>query len=187
MIYIDDDINALDMTAARAAVGLERWQYSMRYRQEQDRRLCLSAFMLLQRALRLEFGIDDVPPFVYGPNGKPSLDGYPDIHFNLSHCRVAAACVVSTSPVGIDVESIDRYDVELIPYTMNDDEHRLIVNSVYPDIAFVRLWTMKESLLKCTGQGISDDIKSILTATGGYRFHTTVHPRYVCTVCSLAE
>ena len=187
MIYIDDDINALDMTAAQAAVSLERWQYAMRYRQQRDRRLSLSAFMLLQRALRLEYGIHEVPPFVYGPHGKPSLMGCDAIHFNLSHCRDAAACAVSSCPVGIDVECIDRYDTELLPHVMNEDEQQLILNSPYPDVAFVRLWTMKESLLKCTGQGISDDIKSILATAAGYRFQTTVYPTFVCTVCTPRE
>ena len=183
MIYIDDDINALDLAAAQAAVGPERWQYAMRYRQERDRCLSLSAFMLLKRALRLEYGMDEVPPFVYGSHGKPSLRGCDGIHFNLSHCRDAAACVVASHPVGIDVECLDRYDENLLPYTMNEDEQRLILDSPYPDVAFVRLWTMKESLLKFTGQGMPGDIKSILAAQDGYRFMTTVYPTFICTVC----
>ena len=184
MIYINDDIQALDLTAAFAAVGLERREYALHYRRELDQRLCLAAHLLLQRALRFEYGIEQVPTFNYGPYGKPSLAGYPDIHFNLSHCEHAAACVVATHPVGIDVESIDRFDKELLPHIMNDEEQLLIVNSPYPEVDFVRLWTMKESLIKCTGQGMADDIKSILSAANSYRFNTTVYPRYICTVCS---
>lgn len=186
MIYINDDIQALDLTAALAAVGPERREYALRYRREQDRRLSVAAFLLLQQALRLEFGIEHVPQFSYGPNGKPYLAEYPEIHFNLSHCREAAACVVATHPVGIDVECIDHYDKELLPHTMNDAEQRLIINSPRPDIAFIRLWTMKESLLKLTGQGISNELHSLLSTQDAYHFHTSVHPRYIYTICTHA-
>lgn len=183
MVYVNDDIQTLDLTASLNIVGPERREYALHYRCEADRRLCVAAYLLLQRALRLEFGMEQVPRFAYGPHGKPYFEDYPDIHFNLSHCQDVAACVVATHPVGIDVESIDRYDWELLPYTMNDDEQRLIVNSPHPEVDFVRLWTMKESLLKLTGQGIADDIKSILVTPSACRFHTTIHPRYIYTVC----
>lgn len=186
MIYINDKIHALDLTAAMAAVGRERREYALRYHAELDRRLSVAAFLLLQRALRLEFGIEHTPRFGFGPNGKPFLPDYPEIHFNLSHCREAAACVVDTHPVGIDVECIDHLDKDLLSHTMNDDEQQLILNSMRPDIEFIRLWTMKESLLKLTGQGISNELKSILSTQEAYRFHTSVHPNYICTVCTHA-
>jgi len=31
-----------------------------------------------------------------------------------------------------------------------------------PEVMFIRLWTMKESLLKLTGEGINDNIKQVL-------------------------
>ena len=103
MVYIDNHPQQLDLAEALAAVSPERRAYALRYRREEDQRLCLSAYLLLQRALREEYGLSEVPPFCYGQHGKPALQGYPDIHFNLSHCREAAACVVSTHPVGIDI------------------------------------------------------------------------------------
>ena len=112
------------------------------------------------------------------------LVDYPHIHFNLSHCRDAVACVVSDQPVGIDVECIDRYRTLLLNYTMNEQERELVTASPDPATAFIRLWTMKEALLKLTGQGITDNLHTVLENTEAYRFNTIIHPTYICTTCS---
>ena len=184
MVYIDSHPQLLDLTEALAAVSAERRTYALRYRREEDQRLCLSAYLLLQRALREEYGLSEVPPFCIGEHGKPVLEGYPDIHFNLSHCREAVACVVSIHPVGIDIEMVDSYDEALLPTTMNEKEQQMLLES------FIRFWTMKESLLKLTGEGITDNLPSVLSkleATGesqNISFQTTFHNRYIYTVAS---
>ena len=190
MVYIDSHPQLLDLTEALAAVSAERRTYALRYRREEDQRLCLSAYLLLQRALREEYGLSEVPPFCIGEHGKPVLEGYPDIHFNLSHCREAVACVVSIHPVGIDIEMVDSYDEALLPTTMNEKEQQMILESPHPESTFIRFWTMKESLLKLTGEGITDDLPSVLSkleATGELQnisFQTTFHNRYIYTVAS---
>lgn len=190
MVYIDSHPQLLDLTEALAAVSAERRTYALRYRREEDQRLCLSAYLLLQRALREEYGLSEVPPFCIGEHGKPVLEGYPDIHFNLSHCREAVACVVSTHPVGIDIEMVDSFDEALLPTTMNEKEQQMILESPHPESTFIRFWTMKESLLKLTGEGITDNLPSVLSkleATGesqNISFQTTFHNRYIYTVAS---
>ncbi|MBR4368527.1 MAG: 4'-phosphopantetheinyl transferase superfamily protein [Prevotella sp.] len=190
MVYIDSHPQLLDLTEALAAVSAERRTYALRYRREEDQRLCLSAYLLLQRALREEYGLSEVPPFCIGEHGKPVLEGYPDIHFNLSHCREAVACVVSTHPVGIDIEMVDSFDEALLPTTMNEKEQQIILESPHPESTFIRFWTMKESLLKLTGEGITDNLPSVLSkleATGesqNISFQTTFHNRYIYTVAS---
>ena len=184
MTYIDDHIDQLDLAAALAAVDDERREYALRYKHERSQRQCLAAYLLLQRALKQEYGITGKLKMTYGPHGKPMLVDYPDIHFNLSHCRDAVACVVSDSPVGIDVECIDRYRTLLLDYTMNEQEREHVIASPDPATAFIRLWTMKEALLKLTGQGITDDLHTVLENTQVYQFNTIIHPTYICTTCS---
>ncbi len=184
MIYIDDHIDVFDLTAALAAVSPERRAYALKYVNELDQRLSVAAFLLLKRALSMELGLDTVPPFVRDPNGKPRLDGFPYIHFNMSHCREAVACIVDRSPVGIDVECIDRLDADVVAMTMNELEQEQIAASPQPELEFTRLWTMKESLYKLTGK-YQDDIRSMLANAADYHFHTTIYPRFICTVCSL--
>lgn len=183
MIYVNDHIDRLDVAAALQVVSPQRRQQALRYRHEHDQRLCLAAYLLLEQALRQEYGIDRLPPFDYGPQGKPFFASLPHIHFNLSHCREAAVCVVSDHPVGIDVESLSHYDTALLPPTMSLSEQQHIACAESPAVAFIRLWTMKESLLKLTGQGISEHLPSLLLDTQPYIFHTTIHHDYIITTC----
>jgi 4'-phosphopantetheinyl transferase len=117
------------------------------------------------------------------------LVGHPDIHFNLSHCREAVACVVSRRPVGIDVESVSHYKESVARYTMNDEELAMIEAAERPEAAFIRLWTMKEARLKLTGEGITDDLKTALADSACYRFTTTerLTHNYIYTVCEEKE
>lgn len=184
MVYIDDRLWDFDLDAALQEISEERRRQALRYRHELGQRQCVLAYLLLKRALREEYGIEGTPAFGYGPHGKPLLAGRPDIHFSLSHCREAVACVVSDHPVGIDVESVGRYRERLAAYTMSETELAEIAAAPSPDVAFTRLWTMKEALLKCSGQGLVDGLKTVLDGVETHRFTTVTAPsgRYVYSV-----
>lgn len=184
MIYIDEHIWDFDLLQAVEQVSGQRREYAQRYRRELDQRLSIAAYRLLWHALRLEYGINDAPVFFHGIGGKPLLQGHPDIHFSLSHCREAVACAVSDSPVGIDIETTDQYEEELARRVMNDDEMNHILTSSSPAVAFTRLWTMKESLYKLEGEIHPCDIPHFLDHTDDYHFTTLVHPNCVTTLCS---
>lgn len=186
MIYIDDHFGDFDLEEALAAVSPQRREYALRYRQERDQRLCLAAYRLLQRALLLEYGIEELPVFIYDDGGKPLLQGHPDINFSLSHCHEAVACAVSDHPIGIDIETAGHYSPEVARRVMNDGEMQQIEASARPEVAFTRLWTMKESLFKLTGDDNSGDTAGMLANASQYRFTTTVHPRFICTACTQA-
>ena len=109
MVYIDEHIDDFDLPTALADISEQRRQQALRFKHEHGQRTCVLAYLLLKKALREEYGITDNPVFEYGEHGKPAIAGHPDIHFNLSHCREAVACVVSSHPVGIDVEAVTRY------------------------------------------------------------------------------
>lgn len=162
MIYLNDHLFDFDLDAALLELSEQRRQLALRYRHELGRRTCAAAYLLLCEGLRKEHGITEKPVFEFGEHGKPSIIGRPDLHFSLSHCREAAICVLSDRPVGIDIESVGRYNERLVRYTMNDEEMAQILASNRPDIAFTRLWTQKEAVLKCTGEGIGNDLKNVL-------------------------
>ena len=145
MIYIDRHIWDFDLPQALGQVSAWRRDYALRYRHELDQRLCVAAYRLLQRALQRQYGIEELPRFIPGEGGKPLLEGHPDIHFSLSHCREAVACALGDSPVGIDVETYDHYSEDVAAHVMNVDELQQITAADVPAVAFTRLWTMKES------------------------------------------
>lgn len=167
------------------SLSRQRQKHAMKYVHDHDRRLCIAAYLLLKKALRDEYGLEISPQLVYGPYGKPELEGYPHIKFNISHCHEAAVCVVSDEDVGVDVETLIPYDEDLVNTTMNESEKLFIMQSSNPSLALTRLWTMKESLLKLTGYGISDNIRDVLKDEDQYTFITQDHSNhnFIITVC----
>ena len=195
MILIDDHIYDFDLQAALSDISGQRRRQALRYSHEHGQRTCVLAYQLLCRALSEEFGITGNPLFEYAANGKPSIAGHPEIFFSLSHCREAVACAVRPRPVGIDVESVGRYREAVARYAMSDREQALIRQAAQPQLIFTRLWTMKEALLKLTGQGIGSHMKHVLDDLYyycddedhhcPYRFTTIerLSEGYLCTVC----
>ncbi len=163
-IYINEEIEKFDLDDALLHLSSQRYEQVMRFKFEKGRKLCAAAYLLLCKGLREVYGIEELPIFTYGQHGKPSIVGHPEIHFNLSHCPSVVICGISTHPIGVDVESIRHANDSLIRYTMNEAEACMIMDSANMDVAFTRLWTMKEALMKQQGTGIDDRIKNILTA-----------------------
>ena len=184
MIYIDENIDGFDLDEALAAVSPQRRDYALRYRQERDQRLCIAAYLLLQRALLLEYGIEELPVFIHDDGGKPLLQGHPDIHFSMSHCHEAVAVALSDRPIGIDIETTGHYNPEVARRVMSAGEMRQIEASPCPEVAFTRLWTMKESLFKLTGDDNGGDTAGMLANANQYLFTTTIHPRFIYTTCT---
>ena len=162
MIYLNDDIEHFDWEAALPLLSEQRREQCLKFKHEQGRKTCAAAYLLLCEGLRQEYGITEPPVFEYGEHGKPSIVGHPDIFFNMSHCKEAAICVLSDKPVGVDIESMRRYRVSLARYTMNDEEIAQILQAERPDMEFTRLWTLKEAVLKRSGEGIRNDMKHVL-------------------------
>lgn len=162
MLLINDQLQEFDLEAAMPMLTKQRIERLQQYKSHFDRCASAAGFILLCQCLKEKYGIHEAPIMEYGKYGKPGISGHKDIHFNISHCRCAAICIVSDSPVGIDIESVDRYTPRLAQYTMNNDELQQIQKSENSAIEFARLWTMKEALLKLTGRGITNNMKDVL-------------------------
>lgn len=162
MIYLNDDIEHFDWQASLPLLSDQRREQCLKFKHELGRKTCAAAYLLLCEGLRQEYGIEEPPVFEYGEHGKPFIVGHPEICFNMSHCREAAICVLSERPVGVDIESIHRYSESLARYTMSDAEMAQIGQAVRCDVEFIRLWTLKEAVLKRSGEGIRNDMKHVL-------------------------
>ncbi len=182
MIYWNDDLEHYDWQAALPLLSEQRRQQVLQFKHELGRKTCAAVYQLLREGLRKEFGYTEKPVFEYGTHGKPYIADRPDIHFNMSHCREAAFCVVSNRRVGIDVESIRMFKESLVNYTMNEEEVAQIRQSRHPEVEFIRLWTMKEAILKLTGDGISRDLKTVLTGHEQIETMVNMEKKYVYSV-----
>lgn len=178
MLYVNDCLS--ECTDERLKLVLDalptwRKEQALRFRHRDGIVECALSYTLLCDALR-ERGIMEAPTFVYGPDGKPSLLEHPEIHFNLSHTRGVAVCVIADHPVGVDVENTGRYSEDLAKYTMNAEELQQINAAADSDLEFTRLWTMKEATGKLIGEGITTNVKRMLT-THSYNiiYGTTVN------------
>lgn len=174
---------------------LPEWRrtMAMSYRCHIDQVLCAKAYLLLCQGLCQDWGIDcSKPKFLYLPHKKPLLAEFPHVHFNLSHCRRGVLCAIDSRPVGCDIEEIPaELDIELCRYCFNSDEISQIMVSDNPCVAFARQWTMKESVLKLSGEGINDHLPDLLTPDllSHVSFQSVVRQDsgFVYTVCQYAS
>ena len=142
------------------------------YRFDKDRRLCAAAYILLLYGIYLADGVlCRKLQFTYGKYGKPALIGFPNLHFNLTHCSRGVACAISRTAIGIDIQNIDEYDASLVRTVMSPEEQQIISESRIPEVMFMRIWTCKESYLKFVGTGIDDDLAKLSFPQRENRFY----------------
>ena len=142
------------------ALPVWRKEKVLQYKNRDDRKRSVLAFVLLERTLREEYGVIEVTEFVYNEFGKPSLPDLP-IYFSLSHCKDAVACAVSNHNIGIDVESIVPYNPDVARKVCTASEFEMFDQSKDKDEDFIKLWTMKEAISKYEGLGLSLDFRQI--------------------------
>jgi len=160
MLYIFDEIDKLE-DLPMDLLSDERREKALKYRSPSARKLSVGVYLLLRLAVKEEYGIEEAVEFGYNENGKPFLKDYPHIHFNLSHCKKAAACAVSDNEVGVDVQETRPVSDKVAKRVLTEAEYEKFKVAQIPDDYFCEIWTIKESFLKRTGQGIRVDLRTI--------------------------
>ena len=130
---------------------LERQKRVLRYRQNSDRKMCIIAYLILMYGLKKEHGIEKPPGFIYNEHGKPYLAEHPHIFFNISHCKAGVVCVLSEDEVGIDMQEIRPFDIDVAKRVCQEYELEDILRCNSPERYFCKLWTIKESFVKLHG------------------------------------
>ncbi len=203
VVYLADTAPLRDpavFAALLSCVSEERRRKVERLRFPQGRYLSLGAEYLLMRAC-CDMGIEYTGlQLQTGGRGKPDFADLL-LHFNLSHSCEAVMCAVSRLPVGCDIEAVRSYDPSLAKRFFHPEESLFLENASpekQPEL-FTRLWTRRESFIKCTGDGFSrpigsfcllppadPDVRDILTMPDGdmYAFREITPPAgYCCSVC----
>ncbi|MEE1060662.1 MAG: 4'-phosphopantetheinyl transferase superfamily protein [Ruminococcus sp.] len=128
-----------------------------------DKSLSLGAGILLDFALQ-SFGLREKDmEYISGENGKPFFKNHPEIHFNISHSKSCVICSVSENPVGCDTEKIGKADLRIAKRFFAEKEKNFvnsITNTEEQNESFYRIWTLKESYIKYTGNGLAQGLAS---------------------------
>lgn len=125
------------------------------YRKWEDQHAFVLGRLLLMECLN-NIGISKNAIFdiKYNEFGKPFLNN--DIDFNISHSGNFVICAIAKkAKLGIDIEVITPIDFKDYKYIMKAEEWQKIHLSEDPLKSFFRLWTIKESLIKAVGNGLS--------------------------------
>ena len=180
MLSIFDDMTQVTETEVERMLNIvdePQRSEALRFKHLAGRFEHLKTWLMLVEILK-SMGVTDFE-LQYNEHGKPSLLHYPDIHFNISHCKNGLAVVVDDKPIGIDIESFREPTPALVQKTMNETE----AAQIHSTEDFIRFWTMKEAVLKLRGTGIVDDLHTVLDGKG-YRLETQVNreKQYVVTI-----
>jgi len=185
MLYIYDKIDLLEDEFLEDIIPLlseTRLDKIKRLRSVQSKKVSAIAYLLLRIALLENHNIMEAVEFEYIGNGKPILRDYPQIHFNLSHSQNTAACVIADSTVGVDVQKTKKVSDKVAKRVLTADEYAAFLSSCVPDEYFCEIWTIKESYLKKTGQGIAAELRDI-KAAGIDNKAVTKGNGFFCCVC----
>jgi len=145
--------------------------------------LFVAAHALLRTAL---VELADAPPaawrFVADPHGKPAAWLGPDpapLSFNLSHTEGMAGVAAIARPglaLGFDLEPLARQvDLAVADRFFCPQEVAWLNSLAEPrrGAGFLRLWTLKESFLKATGKGLTQNLASFWFDPCPPRIHFT--------------
>lgn len=111
------------------------------------------AYALLGEILKTHFGITKYI-IAKDKKGKPFLAEFTNLHFNISHCDGLAVCGISSDEIGVDAELIRGCSSKVMKRIFSAEEQNFIAVSKSPETDFFKIWTLKESLCKFTGDGI---------------------------------
>jgi len=159
------DLNQPESFMATAGEFLppEEMARSSRFRHLTARRNYLVAHSAMRRLLGAMLNLEPREiPLGTSPHGKPELAGAlrGQLHFNLTHSgNLALLAVCADMEVGVDVERIRPVPdaLRLATRFFTPTEAAALDKTPEPDrhLAFFRLWTRKEALVKATGEGIA--------------------------------
>lgn len=158
----------------------------------QNQREHLTAWLLFQRVLREKYEIQTLLELAIArtEQGKPYSRTYPELHFNLSHCRAACACALDTIPVGLDIERRFSYKEKLMHRICTEKEQQIVeaCESLSDRERLLQaLWSMKESIVKWNGHGIGYGMERADCSTWLSEYANEIKVDICNQFCSLSE
>lgn len=120
-----------------------------------------TAQRLLLYGLQKEYRMQTLPHMEPSAQGKPYFPEYPEIRFNYSHSRQGILCGLWDTEIGVDIERLIPWREKLVRRICHERERALLRKTAEEaacERLLTRIWTAKESYLKCVGTGIRVDL-----------------------------
>lgn len=180
-IYITD-INSIRLDRV-SELSNDRAQKTQRYKLSADKKRCIAGGLFINRFL-----CDN--NILINEYGKPvSQNGE---YFNISHSGDYVIFALSDCEVGCDIQRTDYIKTEgAAKFVFCKEEMNLLKNSYDKTDTFYTLWTKKESLLKCIGEGFhrsgkSTDVSRNIYEENGKKYYFKVFKfsDYIISACS---
>lgn len=156
--YVDEEDYTLfyDLVSAERKTKISNYIFIM------DKLRCLLAEVLLRYILWKHFSIKDDISFTYNEYGKPQLEFFNQIYFNISHSGDWVLCGVADNPIGVDVEKVIDIDINIARrfFTLNEYNYILQQPIEKQKYIFFMFWTLKESFIKAIGKGLNIPLNS---------------------------
>lgn len=137
---------------SRILPSLKEYEKHCIIKEEQYRNrigLLLIQYMLKSKKIRFDR--------VYaGKYGKLYIDSEKYIDFSVAHSHRYVVGIIDNNKIGIDIEKIGKTDLRFSKrfYTEEENKYCIEQKDIY------RVWTLKESYLKCIGLGLGIPLRS---------------------------
>ena len=173
LIHTDTHIAGIPEAVLLATLTDEEKERADRFRFDNDRQNFVLRRGLLRQLLGETFGIDAaLIRFTTTPVGKPFI-AFPEntgIYFNLAHSGRQIVYAFSKYPdTGIDIERIRTVDdIDLLARKyFSAEEYAIVINlpSWEKNKAFIRIWSIKEALIKACGCPLEHGLAAFDVAT----------------------
>lgn len=160
MIYLFQELDSFSNEQLSKCLSfLPAWRrdYVLHFKQPQDQKRSVLGWLILSYAAMQEYGIKQLPVPVRSPQGKPFFSEKSMPFFNISHSGTFVGCALHSGEIGLDIQKLTIPRPSLVQRVCTPEELTL-VNS--PE-DFCRIWAMKESAVKLTGEGITGSFRDV--------------------------
>ena len=142
-------------------IYIQKYSYENIERGKRKKQESANGMVLLSYAVKDSCGIDtSLLHIARGDHGKPYFENS-SVMFNISHSGDYAAAAVCSLPVGVDIQIFRNINERMIEKLCRYEELEYIRSAPDKNKAFVHLWSLKESYIKATGDGMSFPMDSI--------------------------
>ena len=143
---------------------------------DQDKKICICEYFIVKKLLKLKENLD----FSYNENGKPYITGCKQ--FSISHCDDVLCVCTSKKAIGVDIQKIE-YNEGVARLICLENEYKEMDNAKNKAEALTKLFTKKESAIKCLGLNLTY-IKDILL-NNKFKFKSKRYKNYIITTCKV--